>query len=333
MSKHYWQVSAGSRGRDYSDRFLKFGLAFVGGDVHVATMRKVRPGDVMILKSGLSRILAAGEVVERNGTHSGCDDKEWLRDFDGWDLRAWCNVAWRIPASPIDTTGLVRATIQRVRRASHKEIADDLLRRSPREPEPEPQSSRKVTDQEILEFLIREGLRPAAADELTNTLRRIRLLADYYYKKCEWREVREHETRTFLIVPLLLALGWAEQQLKIEYPSEKGRVDLACLSHPQHRKGAQCVMIVESKDFTSGLDYAPGQAREYAKSFPSCRVLVVSNGYCYKSYVRDRTTAAFNETPSAYLNLLKPRSKYPLDPINVKGALGILRWLLPARVR
>jgi len=32
-------------------------------------------------------------------------------------------------------------------------------------------------------------------------------------------DIREHETRTFLVIPLLLALGWAEQQLKIEMPA------------------------------------------------------------------------------------------------------------------
>ncbi len=32
-----------------------------------------------------------------------------------------------------------------------------------------------------------------------------------------------------------------------------------------------------------------------------------------------------------YANLLKekPRDRYPLDPKNVDGALGVLKWLLP----
>ena len=36
----------------------------------------------------------------------------------------------------------------------------------------------------------------------------------------------------------------------------------------------------------------------------------------------------FAETPSAYLNLLDPRQRYPLDPKNVGGALEVLRLLL-----
>ena len=32
---------------------------------------------------------------------------------------------------------------------------------------------------------------------------------------------------------------------------------------------------------------------------------------------------------SAYLNLLKLRDKYPVDPENVEGAFEAIRWLLP----
>jgi len=38
MSKTYWQVAAGSIGRNYADLFLKFGMAFVGGENQVKTM-------------------------------------------------------------------------------------------------------------------------------------------------------------------------------------------------------------------------------------------------------------------------------------------------------
>jgi hypothetical protein len=33
--KNYWQIAAGSAGRDYSDIFLKFGMAFVGGETQI----------------------------------------------------------------------------------------------------------------------------------------------------------------------------------------------------------------------------------------------------------------------------------------------------------
>ena len=46
----------------------------------------------------------------------------------------------------------------------------------------------------------------------------VRRLADKYYSFGfrHWDEVKEYEIRTFLIMPLLLALGWREEHIKIE---------------------------------------------------------------------------------------------------------------------
>ena len=255
-----------------------------------------------------------------------------MRDFDGWDLPAYCYVDWHVPDKPIEIDGLTRATIQRLHQDKHKKIADDLLSLPVSSFDPEPAETNIIKDDQLLEFLIAEGLRPSSADELTNTLRKIRLLAQYYYTKCQWEDVREHETRSFLVVPLLLALGWSEQQLKIELPCSKGKVDIACFSKAYKRKNEECILIVETKDFSSGLDYAPEQAHRYAEDFPSCRVVLITNGYCYKAYVRQED-GTFNTKPSAYLNLLQPRDRYPLDPVNIDGALGVLKWLLPSTLR
>jgi len=332
MSKTYWQIAAGSSGRNYSDYFIKFGMAFVGGDVQIETMKQVKQDDVVVIKNGLYQILAAGEVVDRDGKSTGCGDKSWLRDFDGWDLEAYCYLNWHVPDKPIDTDGLTRATIQRLPQEKHQKIADDLLLLPIYVCNPEPEETNIINDDQILEYLIGEGLRPNSADDLTNTLRKIRLLAQYYYTKCQWDDVREHETRSFLVVPLLLALGWSEQQLKIELPCSKGKVDIACFSKPYKRNNDECALIVETKDFSSGLDYAPDQAHRYAEDYPSCRGVLVSNGYCYKAYTR-KEDGTFDTKPSAYLNLLKPRDRYPLDPVNVDGALSVLSWLLPSSLR
>ncbi len=333
MGRNYWQIAAGSEGRDYSKIFQKFGLAFVGGESQMATMDQVKPGDIVVLKFGLSTILAAGEVVEREGISKGNGDKEWLLDYDGWVLPAYCTVDWRLPDKPLITSGLTRSTIQKLPQPKHRKIADKLITKPTIKREHEPQNTQEISDIKILEFLISEGLRPGAADDLTNTIRRIRLLAEYYYNKCPWDEIGEHEIRTFLVIPLLLALGWAEQQLKIEYKAGNGKADIVGFTKPYHlEKYRECILILETKDFGSGLDYAPIQAKRYARAFPSCRVLVVSNGFCYKSYVRKKKDE-FSDIPSAYFNIMKPRDRYPLDPDNVDGALGVLRWLLPQSFR
>jgi len=327
--KNYWQIAAGSAGRDYSDIFLKFGMAFVGGETQITTMNEVNLGDIVVLKRGIQEILAAGVVVERNGIYKGCCDKEWLRDFDGWDLPAYCYVEWKKTENQIITNGLTRATIQKLHQEKHKKIANDILKTGiPIQVSQEPEETKKVSDDEILKFLIKEGLRPSSADELTNTISKIRLLADYYYNNCNWEDIRENETRAFLVIPLLLALGWSEQQLKIELPCSQGRVDIACFKKSYNHKNTECVAIIETKDFSSGLDYAHGQAKAYSKDFPNCKAVIVTNGYCYKTYLRDKNNQ-FQTIPSAYINLLKPKNKYPLDPDNVGGALEAIKWLLP----
>ena len=130
---------------------------------------------------------------------------------------------------------------------------------------------------------------------------------------------------------MLVTLGWAEQQIKIELPSLAGRVDIACFAKPYKNDNDNCQLLIETKDFSSGLDYAPNQAKGYTKSFPSCKVVMVTNGYCYKTYIRDKN-GSFTTKPSAYLNLIKPRNKYPIDPENVGGALEVLRYLLPGMI-
>ena len=326
----YWQIASGSLGRYYAKDFIRFGMAFVGGAEQASRMAEVKVGDRILLKRGTSKVVAAGEVVERDGKHRGNNDKGWLRDFDGWDLRAYCFVNWHKPDKPRGTTGLTRYTIQNVAKRHLKDLAEEIISSVPVEQnlDLEPRDTRSVPDTEIIEYLINQGLRPRAAEDLTATFNRISLLARYYYRH-RWEDVREHETRTFLVIPLLLALGWAEQQIKIELPV-KGhqRADVACFSKPFATAKEDPVLIVETKGFSQGLNYAPAQAERYAAQFPNCRVVVVSNGYCYKTWIR-QDDGPLSERPTAYLNLLKPQDSYPLDPDNVQGCLEVLRVLLP----
>jgi hypothetical protein len=331
----YWQVAAGALGHEYSEDFLAFGLAFFGKDEKkLAALRQIAVGDRMVLKSGKTHIVAVGKVVERDGKHCGVDDKAWLRDLDGWDLGAYCYVDWRMLPKPEKAEGLAFGAINATRRQKLQARADEVLGLPEPEPcywRPDPPPTEPVADDEILSFLVRQGLRPSAAEDLTAVFGRIRLLARYYYESCQRAEVREHETRTFLVVPLLLALGWAEQQLKIELPTgHGGRIDIACFDKAcSSGQRVNCKLIVETKGFNQGLDYAADKVKWYAKRFPECNVLLVTNGYCYKAFTR-KAKSEFSDGPVAYLNLLDPRSRYPKDPENTDGCLEALRLLLPS---
>ena len=348
----YWQIAPGSDQRDYSCLFLKYGIAFTGGGLE----DRVNLGDIMVLKRGITAITAVGVIVERDSIYKGYVDKkgyvvdqeghvhrdkrkEWLLDHDGWVLPEFCYVDWRKLNEPIPVSGLNIGAIQRLNSQEPRSVAYDILNTGtivPNSPEPSSEIS-EVTDDEVLKFLIEEGLRPSSSDEITSTISKIRLLADYYDRQYgyPWADIGEHEIRTFLVVPLLLALGWSEQQMKIEFNCKGGKIDIACFRKPcksNNRKEweEECIAIIETKSFGAGLDYAHKQATTYSKDFPRCQAVITTNGYCYKIYLRDKDNDnQFHTTPSAYINLLKMRDKYPLDPENVKGAREAIKWLLP----
>lgn len=328
----YWQIAAGkaAEGRDYSDLFLKYGMAFFGGDENISTMESVSNGDIVILKEGLYKILAAGTVVERNGKHNGNGDKKWLMDFDGWYLPAYCYVDWKKPDNPIESGEILfsRTTITRSHNEHARLQAENVLKTGkPLSFEPEPKEPEDISVDQLLEHLVYAGLSTSSADDLTNTILKIRLLGGYYCHN-HWDSVGEHEARTFLVIPLLLALGWSEQQLKIEYSCETGKVDIACFRQNYNNNNEDCVAIIETKGLKFGLNYAPDQAVTYLDSFPNCRVVVVTNGHCYKIYEK---SDEINKNPVAFLNMLNPTMEYPLDP-RVGGALDAIEWLLPNRL-
>lgn len=78
-------------------------------------------------------------------------------------------------------------------------------------------------------LLLQEISDLTGAELFVKVVHRIRDLGQWYRDRVrEGIKVKEHETRTFLIVPLLLALGWPEQKLKIEWYN----IDIAFFSNP-----------------------------------------------------------------------------------------------------
>lgn len=235
----YWQVSAGyggesGGGRDYSDVFLDFGVMLIGPgeygeyfeNAHRYEQEKdgrrvrwlieeVKPDDVVALKRPAGRqweILAVGIVKSYY---------IWLPMFDdveGWDIRHGRRVEWMIPADgPKKIGGFTRGTLNKVCKAETIEAIDRIRgteRR--RESRDVPPSAEKLTDEGLICSLIDYGVRAEDAERIVQAIQRIRGLAEWYRDLVRnGVKVKEHETRTFLIVPLLLALGWREPKLKI----------------------------------------------------------------------------------------------------------------------
>ncbi|MBK9273029.1 MAG: type I restriction enzyme HsdR N-terminal domain-containing protein [Flavobacteriales bacterium] len=325
----YWQVAAGDAGRDYAKEFIRYGVAFVGGTAFERMMKEeVKVGHRILIKKGKGTIHAAGAVVAREGRHNGHGDKAWMRDLDGWDLPAYCYVDWHVPPAPMPAPeGLAISTLSRVGVPALVALCDSIIHDHPIRPhEPEPEPGKELEDEQLIDQLIIHGLSIGSAEGLSDALRRIRRLVNYYYHNEHWRDVREHETRTFLVVPLLLSLGWPEQCIKIEEPVKGGRMDLALYDKPYFHTDARCQVIIETKGFSEGLQYASDQASAYAEHHPDCRTILVTNGFCYKAH-RRKTDGYRTSVPDAYLNLRDPRDRHALYP-DAGGALEVLKMLL-----
>ena len=327
----FWQVAAGDGTRDYATVFTRFGVLLTGPGTDGPYDARDRPyqrwsfvrktaevlqdGDLVALKRASGKrwqILAVGQVV---------GDYEWVENFedvDGWDLQHARRIAWRLPSSPTFAR-LRQGTLARVANRSAQdtilatwEAGTDVL------PETIPPLPEILHDDVLIEMLIDDGLRVSAAEEVARTLRRVRRLAGWYVRK--GRDVSEHETRSFIVVPLLLALGWPEQQIKVEWK----KLDLALFDRPYGQSGSEMVVIVETKRIHEGLWWAERQAQGYAKTYPTCRKLVVTNGITYK--LLSRPSDSWMHTASMNLTRLR-REHWYLQ--GVGGAASVFRALLP----
>jgi len=328
-----WVVAAGRKGRDYSKYFFKYGMLFIGGVDYEDKVKNISIGDIILLKKGASKVIAVGKAIERNGEGFGIDNSGWLSDFDGWELKFYHHVEWYQLEKPKNIVGKFRGRFMKsiTYKEEHEKFALDIINNQ--KPlnnieKPKPDDYKKVNDDQIINHLIREGLRPGNAEDLIMTFGRIRRLAKYYRK--ENIDVKEHETRTFLVIPLLMALGWSEQQIKIEHSVSNNSIDIACFDKPFHKKNKKCELILETKKISSGLDYAEKQAISYAENFSKLNFIVLTNGFCYKIFKINKNEDVQKKYKIfAYLNLLQPRESFHLDP-QVKGAKKVFSILCPS---
>jgi hypothetical protein len=330
-SKQYWTVAAGDSYRDYSQVFLDFGVMLIGpGDsgkyfenkrayAEEPSVRRfaeeVKSKDVVVLKRGMKNIIAVGVVDDRKDSYF---HSEVFSDVDGFSLQHGRYVTWHQPQNEVEIA-LPRGRLTRAHSPDVRKIADRIINKSVfLKPKRIPVAAVRVNDEELISYLINNGLSSGQAENVISAFNRIRRLGGWYVNR--WEDViSEHETRTFLVVPLLLALGWPEQRLKIEWKN----VDIAFFEN-NYANGASPTMILESKRLGFPLLRAEKQAKDYSKRFPNCSKLVASNGIQYLLFVKKNN----RWLPKAYLNLLKPLDRHPYYE-EIRGAPELLRQLLP----
>lgn len=336
---NYWQVAAGQGARDYSSVFTRFGVMLIGGGnpgdyfenedyykshpwgrkVASFAKRVAKDDDVVILKRPYHRqwqIQAVGRVT------GDYEYREQFDDVEGWDLQHCRRVEWICPQKEELTNGLVMGTFKRVYKREVIEQAEEILREGEKkESEEIPHPAGKISDEDLVESLIGNGLRPADAETVIQTIWRVRRMARWYARY--GRDLSEHEIRTFLIVPILLALGWSEQKIKIEWKNTDISFFLEIF-----KRGEEPYMILESKRIREGLHYAERQLVRYAKKFPTCHRLVASDGIRYQLYLKQGENWDVNRDFKAYMNLLNLKDRHPYLA-DIGGAPDLFISLMP----
>ena len=332
-NQNIWQIGSGDSSRDYSLIFLDFGVALVGpgnpGDERNPEIEKfykenpniknwgivikqIKKGDWIILRSGQRVIKAVGEAT------SDYDYNEIFGDVDGWDLQHLVNVKWYLPKKEIsfDKSVLVRRTLTNC----YNEAVIDRIKTEEFEYYPTTIDYKKlkppkqITTTNITQSLIDYGLRIQDAENIAQTIQRIIKLTKWYHDNDYW--VLEHEIRTFLVIPLLISLGWSEQKIKIEY----NKIDIAIFKNSftgDYKTNPS--IIVETKRFNDGLSFTSLQALHYSKDYSVCKKFITTNGFLYKIFEKQKD--GFVET--AYLNMFNLRERHYLNH-KIDGAVSAL---------
>lgn len=339
--KTLWQVGAGDTDRSYGHLCINFDVMIAGpgdpgayeesryahlGDIRNSLRRfckEARRGDVVLLRLGTGDVLAVGEVAD--------DAAEWLdafADVDGWDLQHVRRVRWFPNTAntfpPRTLGGQVRTfaavNVEAVRAwVESLEIPEGDRNR---ELAPLQAAGASIDPTELGRRLFIEGLPSEHVDKLMATFSSLQRVASWYGNETKRPEGRpsEQETICYLVIPLLLSLGWSQQTAAVQW----NYVDVALFGGmPPTDSSLACV--VEAKLLGRSVFSPFGQAREYSlrPGRESCDKLIVTDGIRYALHRRSGNT--FNL--EAYLNILSMRDRYPILGCGgaVHAVLGMAR--------
>lgn len=336
-----WQFAAGGRGRDYTDLLVDWDVIILGPGRHgpyeenrrayqghnavVKFYEDMDEGDLVVLRQGTSDVYAVGVIVGPPRY------RDVFGDIDGWDLRHSRRMQWLwtydgSPKSFDSYTFKWGGTLHEGIDSVVQEWIEDLNLEAngnfePRTLPDEPGDP--ITTQNIGRYLFDAGVDSNAINELVAEIDELNRIANWYGRS--EATPSEHETVSYLVIPLLRALGWTPQKMAVEWKN----IDLALFASlprkPEHLIGA-----VEAKQWGNSCLTARSQAEQYANEVAGdvCDRLVVTDGNRHGVFVRDDGT--FPDRPDAYLNLADPKDQYPI--MESEGAQEALR-LMSADVR
>ncbi len=329
---NYWQVASSDGERSFSDKFLDYGVMLIGsgefGDFKIKknkneyekeygkdsktyrTIRRfaedVKKDDIVILKKGLHEISAVGKVIGKK--YKFFPEFHTVEGF--WLQHGW-KVKWFSPQKKYRKIQLAMGRFSGVNKDDLQEKADEIINKGKLRKTEKIPKIKKMEWREIVKTLKKmdakvnvrffehlEGL--TASDEDSG------------------QTVSEHEMRTFIVIPLLIRLGWDDERIKIEW----NHIDIAVFKDGWKKKNREPEIIIETKKLKKGLSIdSENQLKEYAKEYKKCKKIVLTDGNVWKLYLREGEEWKYY----AYMDIWVPTNRYFKD---VKGATDLLLQII-----
>lgn len=359
-----WQIAAGTSERDYTKLFLDHDIMFMGpgkyGDykenesiykravedgretkrkVNMVRcfVREVKEDQIVLLRRGKSVVaigLVHGPVYEWNETFD---------DVFGWDVQHTRRVVWQehlkqeLEKIQSDEDGKLfshmGARMQTLLKVDDNKVLNRIrflfsrCDKRPLKSMPDP-PSKHLEMEEVGQELFSKGLPNDAVDRVLLAIKRQRRIFKWYETHgVKSKRPTEHEVVAHMVLPLLLALGWSEQLLALEWH----RIDLAGFrSAPTTEQN--CVLVCEAKYLGSGLQDAFKQPREYVKDpkLKNCHKILLTDGARF--YLYEKKSQGWNDEPIGYLNVnlirtnhLIPKKANAIDTIMALTPAGIVQ--------
>lgn len=319
-----WQQAAGDTNRNYAHLCLEWGVTLNGpgyaghwssGEEKLRSdgcssrkltdlrrfAQEMKAGDLVVLRLGTSEVRGVGRIV---------GDYEWsdaFGDVDGWDLQHVRRVDWFWKFGDGDQSFPIYAmkqgdTTQRLTSGPVFQWVNTLdvpTGSAALVALPQVDGTTFKLD-ELSEFLFDKGVASGSIESLLREIDELVRIAKWYKK---FDNPSESETVSYLVVPLLRALGWTPQKMAIEW----NRVDVA-LFNSLPRDDSRLTVVVEAKKKDSSCLSALSQAQAYAESRPSCQRVIVTDGIRFGVFVRRGSAFAL----CAYMNLTRLRNTCPV---------------------
>lgn len=345
-----WQVACGEPQRDYRDVFFKHDVMLIGpGDPGVfeestytqalknKELGKGRysqissfkdspePGDIVLMRLG-HKVVGVGVIPESEGygwSSAFSDVKEW-------DLQHYRRVLWgdsrlikiaqgkhnlfsNYKQQPAFTRVHEPRILNRIKLIEGK-LPSRRLKSMP-------EDEKALTNEEFGKELFQAGLSNESVEKAIEAIEKACRLQNWYWN--DDVDPSEHELVAHMTVPLMLALGWSEQLMAVEWK----KIDLAFFDRAP-RKESNCVMICEAKRPNNSLESALEQAQEYVRKRKlfRCKKLLITSGTRLLIYTRNGK----DWQRHGYVNLQRLRKNYVFT--SETSAAETLIGLIPSRI-